>query len=152
MGPRLRSAATVKDMAMRWSPWASTVPPAKGCASPPLPSMRMPSGSTVTGRPTAARPSAITWMRSDSFTRSSSAPRSSVTPSAQAAAMKSAGNSSMASGTQAGSMVMPLRRPPRTCRSATGSPPTSCGLDSVMSAPMARSTCSTPVRVGFMPT
>ena len=60
--------------------------------------------------------------RSLSFTRSSSAPRTRVSPSAQAAAMKNTGNSSIASGTSASGTLMPCRRLLRTSMSATGSP------------------------------
>ena len=55
----------------------------------------------------------MTAMRSLSFTRSSSAPVTTVSPSAQAAATNSAGNSSIASGTRCFGHVdaVQLRRP-----------------------------------------
>ncbi|MNE58337.1 hypothetical protein D3C80_1533590 [compost metagenome] len=94
----------------------------------------------------------MTWMRSDSLTRSSSAPRSTVRPSAQAAATNSTGNSSMASGTRCWGISIPLSLAPRTRRSATGSPPTSRWFSRVMSPPIRRRMSMTPVRVGLMPT
>src|SRR5690606_34063481 len=92
--PRATRPATAKAMAMRWSWWLSITALPMG---PPL--ISMPSGRVATRTPRAARPSAIAWMRSLSLTRSSSAPLSTVVPSAQAAATKSTGNSSMARGT-----------------------------------------------------
>src|SRR5690606_2293691 len=88
IGALARRAATLKLMAMRWSPCAQTSPPPMG---PPL--MMMPSGVGSALTPRVFRPSAMTWMRSDSLTRSSSAPRSTVRPSAQAAATNNTGNS-----------------------------------------------------------
>ncbi len=91
-------------------------------------------------------------IRSLSFTRSSRAPVSSVSPRAQAAATKSAGNSSMAEGTTAGGIATPSSSAPLTRRSAIGSPPASRSLYTSMAAPMLRSTWITPSRVGFIPT
>lgn len=107
-------------------------------------------GSAFT--PRAFRPSAMTWIRSDSLTRSSSAPRRTVRPSAQAAATKSTGNSSMASGTRSSGMSMPLSRAERTRMSATGSPPTSRWFSRLRSPPIRRRISMTPTRVGLMPT
>src|SRR5690606_2912354 len=147
IGALARSAATLKDMAMRWSPWAQTSPPPIG-----PPSMMMPSGVGSAFTPRVCRPSAMTWMRSDSLTRSSSAPRSTVRPSAQAAAMDSTANWSMASGTSASGISMPLSLAERTRTSATGSPPTSRWFSRVMSPPISLRMSITPVRVGLMPT
>ena len=61
-------------------------------------------------------PRAMTAMRSLSLTRSSSAPVTTVSPSAQAAAMNNTGNSSIASGTSRSGTAMPRsarRRAPR---------------------------------------
>src|SRR5690606_10830758 len=147
IGAPARSEATLKDMAIRWSPWAQISPPPMG-----PPSMMMPSGVGSAFTPRVCRPSAMTWMRSDSLTRSSSAPRSTVRPSAQAAAMNSTGNSSMASGTRSSGMSMPLSFAERTRISATGSPPTSRSFSRVISPPISLRMSITPVRVGLMPT
>ncbi len=93
--------------------------------------------------------------RSLSFTRSSSAPRTSVSPVAHAAATKNTGNSSMASGTSASETVMPRSWLQRTSMSATGSPsgePVAVRSCTRISAPMRRSSSISPVRVGFTPT
>ena len=82
-----------------------------------------PSGDSTTSTPSDCRPRAIAAIRSDSLTRSSAAPRTTVRPAAQAAATNSAGNSSIMSGTHAVSMSMPRSGAWRTRRSATGSPP-----------------------------
>ncbi|MNN40191.1 hypothetical protein D3C81_1542530 [compost metagenome] len=114
--------------------------------------MMMPSGVGSHLTPSASRPSAMTWIRSDSLTRNSSAPVSTVRPSAQAAATNSTGNSSMANGTNSSGISIPLSLAARTRRSATGSPPTSRWFSKVMSAPIRRRMSITPVRVGLMPT
>ena len=62
----------------------------------------MPSSATCTETPSAPSAPALAAMRSLSFTRSSPAPVTRVAPRAVAAAAKTAGNSSIASGTSAG--------------------------------------------------
>ena len=118
--------------------------------SPPI--TVMPSACTVLEIPSWVSPSAILAIRSLSLTRNSSAPRSTVTPSAQAAAMRMAGSSSIARGTSSTGMSIPLSGAERILRSATGSPPTSRSLLDSMSAPMAFRILITPSRVGLMPT
>ena len=112
----------------------------------------MPSGCTVFSTPNCDSPSAMLAIRSLSFTRSSSAPRSTVVPSAQAAAINTAGNSSIASGTASTGISIPFKGAWRTRRSATGSPPTLRSFAISMSAPIARKIVMTPSRVGFIPT
>ena len=47
---------------------------------------------------------------------------------------------------------MPFNGAYLICRSATGSPPTSCSFSMVRSAPIKRKILTTPMRVGFIPT
>src|SRR6266571_4670597 len=126
IGSLARSAAMAKDIAMRWSPREAIFPPAY---FPPR--MRMPS---------------------DSFTRSSAAPARVVSPSALAAAMKSAGNSSIAGGTSRPGMATPMSLAWRTRRSASGSPPALRSFSTAMSAPISLRMSTAPARVGFIPT
>ena len=65
----------------------------------------------------------MTAMRSLSLTRSSSAPVTRVSPRAHAAAMKNAGNSSIATGTRRSGTRIPVSAAGRTSMSATGSAP-----------------------------
>ncbi len=93
--------------------------------------------------------------RSLSLTRSSSAPRTSVSPLAHAAAMKNTGNSSIELGISVSGTVMPWSALRRTSISATGSAspsPAAVRGCTRMSAPMRRSSSIRPVRVGFTPT
>ncbi|KAG1254683.1 hypothetical protein G6F66_014995 [Rhizopus arrhizus] len=91
-------------MAMRWSPWLSMVPLPR--RTPPC--RVAPSSVSSTCMPSARRPVAIAARRSDSLTRSSAAPLTTVSPSAAAAATNSAGNSSIMSGTSASGMRAPF--------------------------------------------
>ncbi len=108
--------------------------------------------SASTLAPSAARPSAITPIRSLSLTLSSAAPDTVVSPSASAAATNSAGNSSMASGTSSGGTVMPCKRAGSTRRSATGSPPASLWFRNSIRPPIRRRISTSPVRVALTPT
>src|SRR5690606_3684774 len=139
MAPAARIAAIANDIAIRWSPFASTRPPEKAAPSG-RPSISMPSAVGSAATPRARRPSAMLAIRSDSLTRSSAAPLTRVRPRAQAAATKIAGNSSIASGTSDSGTSMPRSSAERTRRSATGSPPTSASASTVMSAPISRRT------------
>ena len=139
--------ATANAIATRWSPWLSTRRMQRAAVD------RGAVGASSTSMPSARRPAAIVAMRSDSLTRNSAAPRIVVAPSR-------AGRGDE----QRRELVDHVRRrarPARRCRaaargarrrSATGSPPCSPAFASTMSAPIARSTCSRPVRRGFMPT
>ncbi len=112
----------------------------------------MPSGVGSFFMPRVVNPSAMAAMRSLSLTRSSLAPRRMVVPVAQAAAINSAGNSSIAKGTSSSGISIPCSGAWRTCKSATGSPPISRGLRTVMSAPIRVNILRIPTRVGFIPT
>ena len=118
-----------------------------------------------------ASPATTVAMRSDSFTRSSAASRSSLVPSAAAMAIARAGSSSISSATRSPpSLISCSRLPPRTIKSPTGSgrgvsepsrsapessapepAEPSCSTIS-MSAPMSRSTSIAARRDGLMPT
>ena len=104
-------------MASRWSPSDEIVPP----RSPPVPWTTNPSGVASISAPRPRSPVTIPSMRSDSFTRSSSAPRTTVSPSAKQPSSATSGSSSMASGTSSGSTTVPTSGPAVTSRSDTGS-------------------------------
>ncbi len=140
-------AATDKDIAIRWSPWLSTVPPVK---VPPC--TTAPSSDSSTATPSARNPSAIAAIRSLSLTRSSPMPENVVLPFATEAAANNTGNSSMASDTSARSTGPPCKAEERTRISATGSSPSRRGFWRLRSAPMLCNISMTPVRVGFIPT
>ena len=91
-------------------------------------------------------------IRSLSFTRSSAASRKVVSPAAKQAATARIGNSSMARTISVPPISIPVRSPPVTTRSATGSPPSCRSATRSTRAPMARRQSTTPVRVGFTPT
>ena len=95
-------------------------------------------------------------MRSDSFTRSSCAPRTIVSPSAKHPSSATSGSSSIASGTSSASTTVPSRAPYATSRSLTGSSATSSPLSSSRSPStiprMRRRMRKKPVRVQFTPT
>ena len=74
IGAAARKLATENDMAIRWSPWLSTVPP-ENTAAPAALNANAVGQSLRRSTPSAIKPSAITAMRSLSFTRNSSAPR-----------------------------------------------------------------------------
>ena len=71
--------------------------------------------------PRPRRPSTTVAMRSDSLTRSSPAPRTTVSPSAKQPSRATSGSSSIASGTSSASTVVPSIGPEETSRSQTGS-------------------------------
>ena len=73
----------------------------------------------------------------------------SVTPSAKAAAIASAGISSITFGISSPAIVVPCNAEARTRSSPNGSPQLSPVTSSSMSAPMRRSTSTKPVRVGL---
>ena len=82
----------------------------------------MPSSKTSLSIPNAVNPSAITWILSDSLTRSSFAPVRTVSPFAQLAAINKTGNSSIASGTRFSGISMPFSSDEVTLISAMSSP------------------------------
>ena len=92
---RLASPATAPSIASRWSPWASIVPP----RSPPVPRTAKPSAVASMSAPSPRRPSTTVAIRSDSFSRSSCAPSTTVSPSAKQPSSATSGSSSIASGT-----------------------------------------------------
>ena len=116
------------------------------------PSITIPSAVALTCAPQASKPVSIAAIRSDSFTLSSSAPRTIVCPCAKHAATNNTGNSSIAKGTIDVGTSMPRSWLDLTRRSATGSPPTTRGLITSISAPISLRMSTTPIRVRFMPT
>ena len=118
----------------------------------PLPSIIKPSSVTVQSIPSVCNPSAMTAIRSDSFTRSSLAPVNTVRPCAQLAAMNNTGNSSIANGTKCSGISIPFRLELRIVISATGSPPTCVSLLKLISACINFKISIMPVRVGLIPT
>ena len=91
-------------------------------------------------------------IRSLSLTLNSSAPVTSVSPRAHAAAIRSAGISSMAKGTSSRGTSIPRSSRRSISRSASGSAPETRSFITRISAPMSRSAFSRPVREGLMPT
>ena len=114
--------------------------------------MTNPSAVAVQSPPSAAIISAVVAMRSLSFTRSSSAPVITLSPSAKAHSSAMTGNSSMSEGIHS--------RPKETARSgdfftrmsATGSPHTVRSFSSENCTFMALNTRKMPARVGLTPT
>src|SRR3989442_6284690 len=139
---------TIMAIATRWSPWLWQTAPFKGRP----PTMRRPSGRSSTVTPRRRNSVAMVAIRSLSFTRSSSAPLTMVSPWAQAAATQRIGNSSIVLGIRSGPIVNPCRGAERTRRSATGSPACTRGFRSSMRAPISCRTSRTPFRVGLTPT
>ena len=118
------------------------------------PRIHSPSVSSWCSTPSVSSPAATAASRSLSLTRSSRAPRTSVSPCAQAAAMKNTGNSSIderyqrlghGDATQQAAVHLDVGG---RLGIGTGAP-CSCTR---MSAPMRRSSSSRPVRVGLTPT
>ena len=109
--------AIAPSIAIRWSPRESSSPP----SSPPPPRTANPSGVASMSAPSARSPSTTPAIRSDSFTRSSSAPRTTVSPSAKQPRRATSGSSSIASGTSAGSTVVPSSGAWAMSSSPTGS-------------------------------
>src|SRR5262249_29217390 len=122
-GSRAASPSTRNDMATRWSRRVATRPPPGGGA--PLPWTTRLSAAMATAPPFASRPAATLANRSLSFARSSARPSMRVLPCAQEAATARMGYSSIIDGARSAGTSTPLRSPPLTRRSATGSPPTS---------------------------
>ncbi len=95
-------------------------------------------------------------MRSDSLTRSSCAPRTTVSPSAKQPSSATSGSSSIASGTSSGSTTVPSSAPWATSRSLTGSSGASSPVSSSRSPRtmprMRRTIRRKPVRVQLTPT
>ena len=147
IGALARKPAIAKDMAIRWSPCDTTSPPPML-----LLLITMPSSVGTASTPRICKPSAMTWIRSLSLTRSSFAPVNRVCPSAQAAAINRIGNSSIAKGTRCSGMSIPCNWLDRMCKSATGSPPMICLLSISILAPINCKISMMPVRVGLIPT
>src|SRR3990170_3885130 len=91
-GSREVSAAIAPNMAMRWSPRLSTTPPPLGRVGTPI--TKKPSSRASMRTPTALSALVTLSIRSDSFTRSSRAPRTTLLPWACAAASAKSGSSS----------------------------------------------------------
>src|SRR6266540_1100676 len=116
------------------------------------PRTRKPS-SVADARPPRARSELATFsIRSVSFSRSSRAPRTRLSPRAPAAARAKRGSSSMRRGTSLGSISVAVSSDDSTSMSPTGSRPRRRRLKTAMRAPMRVSTSRSPVRVGLMPT
>ena len=98
------SAARAKVIAIRWSPRLAIRAARNG---PRRPCTTIPSGRGSTDTPRRWSPSSTAASRSLSLTRSSPAPRNTVTPSAQAAARSSTGSSSMPRATRSPSISTP---------------------------------------------
>ena len=113
--------AIAPSIAIRWSPRLSTVPPRSRVGTPRT---RKPSGVARMCAPSARSASVVVSIRSVSFARSSSAPRTTLSPCAIEASEAKSGSSSTSSGTSAASIVGRDQLGERTSRSATGSPPT----------------------------
>src|SRR6266545_1635386 len=146
---RETSPATAPRIAIRWSPPESTRPPFGRAGTPRT---RKPS-SVADARPPRARSELATVsIRSVSFSRSSRAPRTRLSPRAPAAARAKRGSSSMRRGTSSGSMSVAVSSDDSTSMSPTGSRPRRRRLKTAMRAPMRVSTSRSPVRVGLMPT
>ena len=111
-----------------------------------------PSAVGVTRAPTDRSAVATVSMRSDSFARSSAAPRTRLVPRAIDAASAKSGSSSIMRGTSAGAISVATSSACVTSRSATGSPDCDRRLKIEMRAPIRSSASSRPVRVGFTPT
>ena len=89
--------------------------------------------------------------RSLSLCRSSSAPRTSVTPSAKSPSTAISGTSSISSGTSSGATAVPRRSPGVTRIVPHGSPRVVPSSRVSIRAPMRRTTSRNPSRVGFRP-
>src|SRR5882672_7091658 len=146
---RAASPATMNAIAIRWSPAASTVPPR---TRPAFPWIVHPSGCSSTSMPIARSPAATVATRSDSFTRSSSAPWTTVVPSANAASTATSGSSSMSLGAASGTMRAPRSFPAWTRRSETGSPETIRSFPRSSPDPIPARCSRKAMRVGFTPT
>src|SRR5215207_5969149 len=143
---REASPAMAPSMASRWSPCESIVPP----RSPPVPRTAKPSSLASMSAPRPRRPSTTVAIRSDSLTRSSPAPRTTVSPSAKQPSSATSGSSSIASGTSSASTVVPRSGPCATSRSLTGSPgekPPSGSSSPPIRAPIRSAIRRKPVRV-----
>ena len=105
--------------------------------------------------PRPRSPSTTPAIRSDSLTRSSSAPLTTVSPSAKAPSRATSVSSSIASGTSSGSTVVPSSGEWATSSSPTGSWSASVPGSSrspTITAPMRRAIRKKPVRVQLRPT
>ena len=103
--PRARRARSAPSIAIRWSPWASNVPPPR--IREGTPRTVKPSGVARMWAPSFRRPSTTASIRSVSFARSSAAPRSMLSPCACTASRAKSGSSSTSSGTSAAPIVAP---------------------------------------------
>ena len=134
---------------MRWS-CAASISAARSRVGP---RSTKPSSSSSMSVPIARSPRTSCFSRSDSFTRSSLAPRTRVSPDAWLATTARRGISSSSEGTSAGRISVPRSAwPPRTRSVATGSPARDASGSSSTRAPIRSSTARKPVRVGFTST
>ena len=153
VGPSARSPATTRAMARRWSPQLDTRAPRNGAAAPAVrPATRKPSGRSSMATPILPSSEAMARIRSDSFTRSSAASRT----TRRALRRRRPPRPGSASRRSPAARARRRPRSPRsgpgpTRRSAIGSPSPSRAATSTR-APMASRTSSAPVRVGLTPT
>src|SRR5262245_7584162 len=140
--------ATAASIASRWSPKLLSDPPLGRAGTPRT---VKPPAVAWTRAPRERRAVATVSMRSDSFARSSPAPRTRLVPRAIDAASTNSGSSSIMRGTSAGTTSVATSSAWVTPRSATGSPDCSRRLNIEMRAPMRSRASSRPVRVGFTP-
>src|ERR687896_293203 len=112
------SPATAPSIAIRWSPRESIVPPGSGV---PSPRTANPSAVSSMSAPRPRRPSTTAAIRFDSLKRSSPAPRTTVSPSANAPSSATRVSSSIASGTSSGPTAVPSSGADATSSSPTGS-------------------------------
>src|SRR5947209_7882753 len=149
---REASPATAPSMARRWSPAQSRSPP----RSPPVPETTKPSSCASIRAPSPRRPSTTPAMRSDSLTRSSPAPRTTVSPSAKQPSSATSGSSSISNGTSSGPTSVATNGAAATSRSLSGSRSgAACSGDSTSPStmpPMRSITRSRPQRVQLTPT
>ncbi len=125
-------------------------------AQGPAPVTAKPSSVASISAPRPRRPSTTVAIRSDSFRRSSCAPRTTVSPSAKHPSSATSGSSSIASGTSSGLTKVPSSPPAATSRSLTGS----CAISSPVSSSRSPSTIPcirikirrNPLRVQLTPT
>ena len=139
-------AAMAAIIPIRWSPKVSKSAPCKGVG----PVMIIPSSVGTTLAPIALRLYATTWMRSVSFTRSSSASAITVWPFACVASKAIIGNSSIKRGINSPSIRIPFKDEVLTVRLAETA--FSSRSSMVRSPPIPWMTSRIPVRVWLMPT
>ena len=119
---------------------------------PPTPRIAKPSSEASASPPSALIASTTDAIRSDSLWRSSSAPLTTVSPSANAPARATSGSSSIASGTSPAATLVARSVEWRASTAPWGSPPDGIPSSTSIAAPIRFRIPSSPTRVGFRPT